>query len=187
MTQEDKKKALDQWWIDNWHQLWINVHKCLGHSPVAISKWGEDLRVWSYEQFSKKTIDRQYEILEGGKLEMYITSGMAIAIKSSSSPFYRHYRKFSRQSATVNNQSDYQGKAVYKNDYAKLEDKENKVREALNTLDFYERYLIQEYYYKDISTKKMAKSTGINPATISRDIKKALHKLKLILDKTIEL
>lgn len=188
MTQGEKKQVLDKWWTDNHEQMWINVHKVLGYSQVALDKWGADLLAWSYEQFTKKSIDKQYEIWEGGKLENYLTRGMALAIKSSTSPFYYHYRKFSKKSAAINNDSDYQGRVIFKPDaYAKIEGNEQAIRDAIENLDFYDRYLITEYYYNGNSVKEISETTDISGASVSKDIKKALHKIKREIKNKINL
>lgn len=188
MTQGEKKVILDDWWKTNHNQLKINVWKCLGYSQAAHNKWGDDLLAWSYEQFTKKPIDKQYEIYEGGKLEHYITRGFALAIKSNTSPFFHQYRKFNSRSAQVNTQSDYQGKAIYiPKEYSKLEDKEQLVRDAVATLDFYDRHIVTQYYYGGESVLAMAKKLDINPSTLSKDIKKALVKLKMVIKDDIEL
>ena len=188
MTDREKKEILDNWWTENHGQLWINVHKVLGYSQVAIEKWGDDLLAWSYEQFTKKPISKQYEIYSGGKLEFYITRGMALAIKSSTSPFYHHYRRFNRTTAIINKDSDYQGRAIDKShEYAKLEGNEQIMRDAVASLNFYDKFLITEYYYNKKSAREIARITDIAPFSISRDIKKALHKIKRIIENKIDL
>ena len=113
---------------------------------------------------------------------------MALAIKSNTSPFYHHYRQFSKRSAAINRDSDYQGRVVYKPDgYKKVEGNEEAIRQAVKSLDFYDKYLITEYYYGGRSIHQISETTDINASTLSKDIKKALYKIKAIIEKDIEL
>ena len=50
--------------------------------------------------------------------------------------------------------------------------------EAIASLDFYDRYLIDEHYFKGKRIEEIANKTQIHNQQLSKDIKKALNKLK---------
>lgn len=124
-------------------------------------------------------VDKQYKIaIEDDSLEFYITRSMAISLKSSTSTFYRVWRREMESHRELLPDYKYQG---YNDVDEKNENRETK--ECLdyhvqNTLDFYDKYLIMEHYYKGSTLQVIAEKTGIQPYRITADIKKALKKLK---------
>lgn len=185
MTESEKLEVINTWFSNNWNQLEINAHKVCGHSIVAIDKWKDDLMVYTFESFRRMNLDKQYEIITEGKPEYYLTRAMAIALKSSTSPFYNQYRKFSTKSSEI---SESNTKELFYTEYSdESEHNIEAVNEAMKKLDYYDRYMLTEYYYQDKSTNDINKTTTITPATISRDIKKALRRLKVLLDGKLKL
>lgn len=183
MTKAEKEKVIIDWWDTNYNQLKINVIKVCGYSPAAIDKWGSDIIPYAYETFRKMNLDRQYDIITEGNPENYITRGMALSIKSSTSMFYNTYRKFSRKSNEFNtmfhDREDYETKQQADANIVALE-------KAVKKLDFYDSYLINEYYINNKTGKEISKVTGIAQSTVSRDIKIALKKLKKLLNGKVD-
>ena len=183
MTKSEKEKVIIDWWDTNYNQLKINVWKVCGYSQAAHDKWGSDIIPYVYEAFRKMDLDKQYQIITEGNPENYITRGMALSIKSSTSMFYHKYRKFSRKSNEFNtmfhDREDYETKKQSDANLIALE-------EAIKKLDFYDAYLINEYYIKGRTGKKIHQITGIALSTVGKDIKEALKKLKRLLDGKVD-
>ena len=183
MTKEEKEKVINQWLVDNYDQLKINVIKVCGYSIAAINKWGDDIIPYVWETFRKMDLDKQYEIVVNGNPENYLTRGMALSIKSSTSMFYNQYRKFSRKSDEIN--LTYHDRKSESNWEQKAKNEEE-LHKAVNELDFYDKYLIQAYYFNKERAKDIAEKTGIVPSTVSRDIKRALKRLKIKLNGKVD-
>lgn len=183
MTKKEKEKVILKWWADNYDQLWINVHKVCGYSQVALDKWGDDMIPYAYETFRKMDLDKQYEIITEGNPENYITRGMALSIKSSTSMFYNTYRKFSRKSDEMN--LLYHDKQ-WESKWEQKAKNEEVLHKAFDELDFYDKYLIQAYYFEEKKAKEIAEKTGISASTVSHDIKKALKRLKIKLNGKVD-
>lgn len=183
MTKEEKEKVIIDWWDKNYNQLKINVHKVCGYSQAALDKWGDDIIPYAYETFRKMDLDKQYDIIVNGTPENYITRGMALSIKSSTSKFYNTYRKFSRKS---NEFSVRFNDAPYDEKWKQHENNILELEEAIEKLDFYDKFLITEYYIQQRKARHIAEQTGITPATVSRDIKKALRNLEKLLDGKVD-
>ncbi len=83
MTKDEKIEVINQWLVDNYNQMKINVIKVCGYSQAAIDKWGDDIIPYVWEAFRKMDLDKQYEIITNGNPENYLTRGMALSIKSS--------------------------------------------------------------------------------------------------------
>jgi len=179
LTKEEKEQVIIEWWDKNYKQLQINVIKVCGYSPVAIDKWGSDIIPYAYESFRKMDLDKQYNIITEGNPENYITRGMALSIKSSTSMFYHTYRKFSRNTGEIN--LTYHDKK-YESNWELKEEQISKVKEAIEDLDYYDKYLVSKYYIEGYASKEIAEKTGISSATVGRDLKKALKRLKILLE-----
>ena len=90
MTEQDKRRVVNDWITSNYKQLRINIiHKLAGDT----NRLAEDLLASTIEQFLKKDTDICYRIVTEEKPEYYITRMAALNLKSSTSHFYTHYRK----------------------------------------------------------------------------------------------
>ena len=168
---------------DNYNQMQINVHKVCGYSLAAIDKWGSDIIPYVWETFRKMDLDKQYHIITEGKPEYYLTRAMALSIKSSTSMFYREYRKFSRASDEFTISYHDQ---KWNEDWERREKNDKVIQDALDKLNFYDRFLIQAYYFEGLNAYKIADKTTITASTVSKDIKKALKRLKIHLGNKID-
>ena len=176
MTELEKKEQIKIALDKLYPQLQINVKKVCG---AGSDLWLDNLLPHTLEQFMSMDTDKQYKILYEDKMgENYISRAMALQLKSSTSSFYRIYRRGSIESRELLPEYHYQG-------YNTEEDTDvaNEVKECLlyhteNSLDFYDKFLIKEHYFKGIAIGEMAIRTDIQPGRLTRDIKKALTKLK---------
>lgn len=184
MSNKEKREIIKQWFADNYSQLTTNVWKVCGKRDDIVYKWGDDLLPWFIEGFLKRDIKDQWRIFTDDKFENYCTRGMALALKSSTSPFYNEYRKKAMSLRELHYGYDY---GLYDEEHKK-EINIELIREAIKELNYYDRYIISKYYIEGATLKEMYLQTKINAATLSNDIKVALEKLKIILlDKDISL
>jgi RNA polymerase sigma factor (sigma-70 family) len=185
-SNKEKREIIEAWFTSNYHQLRTNVFKICGGRDDIVEKWGKDLLPYFIEGFLKRDIKDQWSIFTDNKFENYCTRGMALALKSKTSTFYHQYRKKGMAFRELIPEFNYQ---VYNEDNSTKQDEKIKiVQDAIEELDFYDRYLIGKYYIESINLSELAEITGINTATISRDIKLALRKLeKILIEKDIEL
>ena len=179
ITKKEKQDYIRQRLSDLYPQMKINEWKCFGYSQAAADKWGGDLIPYIYETFLKMNVDKQYEIATEGNLEYYLTRAMSLSIKSSTSMFYHTYRKFSRKSDEVSlNHHD----KPFESTWELREQQIDKVKEAIQDLNYYDKYLISQYYIEGNTSKHIAKITGISAATVGKSLKKALKRLKILLE-----
>ena len=119
-----------------------------------------------------------------GKLERYITSGMSIALHSKTSPFYSKYRKPNskfRELITGGAEYDYSDNIIGPGATVERKQLWEDIHGYIDKLNFYDKFLVTEYFMKEIKIKEIARKTNINASSVSRDIKKALVKLKEML------
>jgi hypothetical protein len=135
----------------------------------------EELLHFCIDQFLEKDLDYQMKVVNDGKLENFITRLMGLNLKSSTSPFYYRVRKYTNDSRELLEFFD------YKEDKPSIEIEEstNCISGSVSGLDYYEKYLITEHYYKGMNIASISKNTGISPVTIKKDIVKVLKQIKL--------
>lgn len=184
ITEDEKRDVIRGALEALYPQMLINQWKVFGYSQVAHNKWGDDLIPYVYETFLKMNVDKQYEIVTEGELERYLTVAMSMSLKSSTSMFYSQYRKFSVVSDEFT--TKYHDKE-WEEEWTKKEHNIDVIREGINKLDFYDKFLLTEYYLNGKKAKKIAESTNITPATVSRDIKRALVRLKRHIKDDVDL
>ena len=109
---------------------------------------------------------------------------MALSVKSGTSPFYRTHRmKMEKHRELL---PDYDYSLMIGNDDPDAENHwENKLQSlgpAVANLDFYDKYIITEHYFKQQTLLEISTKTQITQQRLSTDIKKALKKLKRKLE-----
>ena len=181
MTTREKEAAIRVALNDLYPQLEINCKKVCGQGH---ERWGANLLAHTIELFLQMNTDKQYKIIVEDKAgENYITRSMAIALKSYTSSFYRIYRRdleSYRELLPDYHYTDYHTE----NDTSEVQDIKECLRYHVdNTLDYYDKYLIQEHYYNGANLGTISEKTGIQPYRVTADIKKALKKLKKLCGK----
>tara|TARA_A100001201_G_scaffold72189_2_gene65918 strand:- start:1976 stop:2545 length:570 start_codon:yes stop_codon:yes gene_type:complete len=183
----EMKQRVDEEITSIYNQLRINAEKvCTYNSHL----WADDLLAHTLQSFLEKPIEKQYQIVisdsvKVSALERYLTRAMSMAIRSSSSPFYHTYRKKNEKFRELWVDIDYVKE--YNIDDPNVEDElvgyEKLVKNYLEELHFYSRFLIQEHYYRKKTLREMSEQIDIPTSTLSRDIKKALVELKQKVEK----
>jgi len=183
MTTQEKEAAIRKRLEEIYPQLKINCKKVCGS---GYDLWGSNLLPHIISEFLSINLDKQYRIMvQDDAGEFYITRSMAMSLKSSTSSFWRIYRRDSNSFREL--LPDYRY-PKHVDDYE--EEDITEVKECLryhvdNTLDFYDKYLVQEHYYNGTNLSTISENTGIQPYRVTADIKKALKKLKKLCGKSL--
>jgi hypothetical protein len=176
MTDSEKQAAITKKIGELYPQLRINCKKVCGQ---GFDLWGENLISHIITEFLSIKLDKQYKILvEDEAGENYITRSMAMSLKSSTSTFYRKHRRDSQSYREILPDWKYPNLVEDGEELDVSEVKDCLRYHVENTLDFYDKYLIQEHYYNGSNLTVISENTGIQPYRVTADIKKALKKLK---------
>ena len=147
--------------------------------------WAEDLLTIVIEYFMKMDLDKQYDIVttpskNASSLEKYLTKSMSLSVKSSTSPFYRQFRMKMESHRELITDFDYTPMIGHDNpDEENIwEENLDNVRDIVSSLHYYDRYLIDEHYFKGKRLDEISETTQISTWRLSKDIKLALLKLK---------
>lgn len=172
MTKEEQiRKRL----AEIYPQLKINCKKVCGY---GYEQWGDNLLAHAIKSFLEMDLDKQYRIMvEDDNAERYITSGMAISIKSRTSTFYRIYRRDLYQSREI---LEINYDKLFHTDLDKDESKEKIecIANAVDKLPFYEKHLVKKHYYEGVNVAELGRQLNIQPARLTADIRIALLKIK---------
>lgn len=184
-TDEEKHKIINAAVSSIYDQLRLNAKNICTYNDDL---WGDNLLADTLMRFLKRDIDAKWNVFMQGKLERYLTAGMSLALRSSTSPFYSVYRapnnKY-RELLTGEAGYDYEYNT---DDEERLIIKENAtiVGETLSELHFYDRQLLTDYFYSEYTLKDIGTKYKINPQRIKRDINRALKRLKILLEDKLE-
>ena len=155
-----------------YEQLVENSYKTCGRESLHLR---EELLHFCLQEFLDKPLAYQVKVINDGKLENMVTRMMSLNLKSSTSPFYYKIRKYTNNSRELLSYYDYQ-----------IDDALNEETEAsclcisssVSELPYYEKYLIEEHYYKGAKLSELSRKTKIAPSTIKRDIIETLKEIK---------
>jgi len=185
LSDTKKKAIIDKELTLIYPALVINSERICSYMKDS---WAQDLLTIIIEYFLKMDIDKQYTIVttsskNASSLEKYLTRSMALSVKSGTSPFYRTIRmKMEKHRELL---PDYDYSLMIGNEDPDgedhWEDKLNNLGPAVANLDFYDKYLITEHYFKQQTLIEISVKTQITQQRLSTDIKKALKKLKIKL------
>ena len=182
LSDAKKKVIIDKELASIYPALVINSERICSYMKDS---WAQDLLTIIIEYFMKMDIDKQYDIVttpskNASSLEKYLTKSMSLSVKSSTSPFYRRFRMKMESHRELITDFDYT--PMIGNDNPDEEDiwEENldNVRDIVSSLHYYDRYLIDEHYFKGKRLDEISETTQISTWRLSKDIKLALLKLK---------
>lgn len=157
-------------------------------------QYGEDLLAWVLEDFLvNKSLEYQYKVaVEDNKLPNYIGYSMAIAIKSSSSPFWFKYRKdmYNNRGLYLAETGEEEMVPIAEIGIDEIDEEFDSpeyikneldcVRYALTQIHWYDAHLINDYFINNMTYAAMHKKYNISLNSLKKDINKALTNIKKI-------
>ena len=184
MKLTEDEKFVRQKLAEVFPQLQINAQKVCGWGA---SKWADDLLQLSVEMFLNKDIKTQLYTIEIGKLENLITTIMNQQLKlGPTTKFYHTHRKFLTSTREMYDNHAYETEYLaFQSEY----DDDNKtplekcIQCEMNKLNPYEKMIITKSVMQGHKFIEIADLYNIPPATIARDVKRELKKLKELCKK----
>lgn len=157
-------------------------------------QYGEDLLAWVLEDFLvNKSLEYQYKVaVEDNKLPNYIGYSMAIAIKSSSSPFWFKYRKdmYNNRGLYLAETGEEEMVPIAEIGIDEIDEEFDSpeyikneldcVRYALTQIHWYDAHLLNDYFINNMTYASMHKKYNISLNSLKKDINKALTNIKKI-------
>ena len=159
-------------------------------SGYNYGQYGEDLLAFCLAEFlTKKDLAYQYKVtITDNKLPNYLGRSMSLQIKSSSSGFWHQYRKEAYNSRGIYNVEfdDVKYRPLEpvvdvpeeRFDTPQFHNPSDCVEWAVSKLDYYDKKLIEEYYYNKLTFYQIHKKYNITLNSVKHDIRKAVKQLK---------
>ena len=177
MKQEVNKKI-----EEHWDKMVADSKQVAGYN---YDKYGEDLLMFTLSEFlNKKPIEYQYKVaVTDNKLPNYIGRAMSLQIRSSTSMFWRYYRKGAYNSRGVYEAEHVENEDLYDSDYLMSPDKEKSAYDCMmwvmkNELDWYEKVIIEEIYLNKTPKKVFREKYGLPNNSFNKDLKKTITKFR---------
>ena len=159
-SDQEKKKLINQWFTDGgYDQLIINSKKtCTDYALYS----REDALAHMLEYFFGLDLEKQWKIYQDGGIEFYITRGLAMQVKSSSSSFYHKYRKPLLREREMVNERGEEFHPDYLNDDTELDGKMKCLRYFYdNELNMVDRWLVEEKVFKGKKIPEIIQEYGM--------------------------
>ncbi len=184
LTEKEKRELVNRAITQAYPKMYKDFKRITSYN----SDQYEDLLAFCISEFlTKKPLDYQYKLCcLDKKLPNYMGRAMSLNIKSSTSPFWNHYRKNGYNSRGVY-LVEYDEFQVYEWDEIVDPDQDLKdvspfecMHIAIEQLDFYHKALITDYYFLNLNYKQIREKYGITLSSIRKDIQVGV---KLIQEK----
>ena len=155
----------DEFMRENYESLKLSARSVSQNSEMA-----EELLHYALDQFlHKPNVD---EIIDSGGAQFYIVRIMLNSWRSTTSPFYREYRK------PFDNIEDHSYLTYEEDQNEEVEELAAEVLAHLNNLSWFEKELIKVYIEEDHNMSSLSRATKIPRTTISLTINRVRTHIK---------
>lgn len=157
--------TLDEFMSENYEDLLSSARKISQNSPLS-----DELLHYALDEFLHK--ENCDDILQSGGAQFYLVRIMLNSWRSTTSPFYRNYRKPS-DSIEDHSYLEYE-----EGDREEIEELAAEVQASLNSLSWFERELLRVYIEEGHNMSSLSRATKIPRTTISLTINRVRTHIK---------
>jgi DNA-directed RNA polymerase specialized sigma subunit len=172
---KDLKRRVDEWVTDNYEWLLGEIETNVAKDRM--SQYASDLTTYLIETLYTMPEEKVSQLLDNGKVGHYLLVGAGMQLRSSTSPFYRQFRKF-KMSAREDGQSGHNYSIFEKPDIPYDESLYQCFKEAMGELDFYDEALMTKYFYEEWTLQQMYEYYNISKRHIIKDINRILNQIR---------
>ena len=179
LTDTEKRALIDKWWSDGgYKQMEINSYKvCTSNSMYS----REDALAHIIDYFYKLPLVKQWKLYTDEGIEFYLTRGLAMEVKSSTSGFYNKYRKpLIRERELTNTHGEVKYENSYElNDDDSLEGRMRCLRYFYdNELSMIDRWLVEQKIFSGKKVRDICQEFDIPEKDINRQWATLKNRLK---------
>lgn len=169
---KDTKRRVDKWIEEKYK--WLEGEISTNIAKGRMSEYSGDLLVHMIESVYKMDDDKVNRMLDNNKLGWWMLVGAGRELRSSTSPFYRTYRR-EKMNARENG---YPGS--HKNIFDGVWEEYDETlyecfKEAYNDLHFYQKALMDKYFYEGMSLQQIHEFYSISKRHLINDINAAIN------------
>lgn len=159
-------KVIEEWY--KWVLNEINTNIC----KDQMREYGPELLHFVVLELYNKSPEYKKQLLEDKKVPYWLLTSSGLQLRSGSSPFYRQIRSNRMSARSGGDDLDF---ITYEPYDGELYDC---FTSAMESLDFYQRHLVQEKYINELSFKEISKKYQISIVHIKSDLYKALELMR---------
>ena len=175
MISKELKIRADKWITDNYEWLLGQIERnvCKGQ----MKEYAPDLTSYLIESIYTLPEEKVTQLLDDNKVANYLLVGAGMQLRSSTSPFYRKFRKH-KMSAREDGQDGHHF-SIFERPYEEYDDSLYECfQEAYGELHFYEKALIDKYFYEEWTLQQMYEYYNISKRHIIKDINNTLNTIR---------
>lgn len=170
-----KKEKINKWLEDNYTWLLgeIETNICKG----MMNEYSGDLAIHIVEDLYRLDESKIDQMIRDDKLGWYLLVGAGRQLRSKTSPFYRTYRKEKMNSREAGIPGS--DKNIFdRPDEPYSEDLYECFQQAYEELHWYEKALMDKYFYQEWTLQQMYEFYGITKNHIIKDLNQAIEKIR---------
>ena len=180
LTDTEKRALIDKWWGEDggYKQMEINSVKVCTHAAMYSR---EDALAHIVDYFYGLKLEKQWKLYTDGGIEHYLTRGMAMEVKSSTSMFYSKYRRpLIKERELINSYGEVRYESSYElSDGEELEGKMKCLRYFYdNELSMIDRWLVEQKIFSGKKVKDICQEYDIPEKDITRQWTTLKNRLK---------
>lgn len=182
MTREEENKIIrmrERWFSENYAKFEREVKRNVIKTSGPMVQFGDDLIQIVVEQFLKKPLPQQKQMIEDNLVQNYLLVTAVRHIQSSTSPFYNQIRKTrlqARSGAMPERSTEEENEWLEEQDWYQCFKREHE------KMNFYHRQLLEDKYAHGLSFEQIHQKYNITKNSLNKDIKSALKFLRCRCD-----
>ena len=175
MISKSLKERVDRWVTGNYEWLAEEIERnvCKG----KMKEYAPDLTSYLIESLYYLPEEKVTQLLDDDKVGHYLLVGAGMQLRSSTSPFYLKFRKH-KMSAREQGQVGHSFN-IFEKPYEEYDESLYQCfLEAKEELHWYEKNLIDKYFYQEWTLQQLYEYYGISKKHIIKDINSALNTIR---------
>ena len=178
MTKEEENKIIrdrERWFQKNFRWLEREIKRNIVKPTGPMVQFGDDLIQIVVEQFLKKPLESQKQMLDDNTVSNYLLVTAVRHLQSSTSPFYNQIRKErmkSRSGALPEMSTEDENEWLENQDWYLC------FKREMEKMNFYYRQLLIDKYQEGMSYEDMHKKYNITKTSLNNDVHAAMQLIR---------
>jgi hypothetical protein len=169
---KNTKNRIDKWVGERYEWLLGEIRTNIAKSQM--SQYADDLTIHMIETIYSQPEEKVIQMLDDDKLGWWLLTGASMQLRSSTSPFYRIYRK----------EKGWSREEGYEGSFANLFDRPDEpyndelyecFQQEFENLHWYQKKIMQKYWYEGNTLQEVHEYYNISKNHLVKDINTAIN------------
>ena len=175
MIRKDTKKRIDEWVSENY--LWFLGEVKTNIAKHRMSQYADDLVIHMIETLYTQDDDKINKMLDEDKVGWWLLVGAGVQLRSSTSPFYRIYRK----------EKSWSREEGYEGSFANIFDHPDEpyngelydcFHQSFEELHWYQKKIMTMFWYEGKTLQEIYEHYNIGKNHLVKDINTAINQIR---------